>query len=80
LEAFLKNGSRITSSFVSFPQLLSSHVLAVHQAKACFRNALRQSSRHYNAWYGLGTIFFRTELYAKAELHVRAAVAINPSR
>jgi cytochrome c-type biogenesis protein CcmH/NrfG len=29
------------------------------KAMACYRAALRLDSRHYNAWYGLGTVYYR---------------------
>jgi anaphase-promoting complex subunit 3 len=43
----------------------------------CYRNAIRMDPRHYNAWYGLGTIYFRQEKYKLAEFHFRRALHIN---
>ena len=37
------------------------------QAVACYRHAIRTDSRHYNAWYGLGTIYYRQEKFDLAE-------------
>jgi anaphase-promoting complex subunit 3 len=48
------------------------------KAVACYRHAIRLDARHYNAWYGLGAIFFRQEKFELAEYHFRRAIAINP--
>lgn len=48
------------------------------QAVACFRMAIRTDRRHYNAWYGLGSIYHRQEKYDMAEYHFRRALRINP--
>ena len=45
---------------------------------ACYRSAIRIDERHYNAWYGLGNIYYRQEKYDFAEHHLRKALAINP--
>lgn len=47
------------------------------QAVACFRMAIRRDRRHYNAWYGLGSIYHRQEKYDMAEYHFRRALKIN---
>lgn len=47
------------------------------KAVACYRFALRLDERHYNAWYGLGTIYFRQEKYELAEYHFARALSIN---
>jgi anaphase-promoting complex subunit 3 len=44
-----------------------------------FRNALLLDDRHYNAWYGLGSIYYRQEKYELAEYHFRRALSINSS-
>lgn len=31
------------------------------KAMNCFRNAIRLDSRHYNAWFGIGTIYSKHE-------------------
>ena len=49
------------------------------KAVGCYRSALRFDARHYNAWYGLGTIYFRQERLDLAEYHFRRASSINPS-
>ena len=40
--------------------------------------AIRTDRRHYNAWYGLGSIYHRQEKYDMAEYHFRRALSINP--
>lgn len=49
------------------------------KALAAFRNAIAAESRHYNAWYGLGTVFDKQGKYAFAEQHYRIAATINPT-
>lgn len=49
------------------------------QAARSFREALRVDARHYNAWYGLGTLYMRQQKYELAELHFRRALALNPT-
>lgn len=50
----------------------------LEEALQCYRNAIRVDSRHYNAWYGLGTVYYRQEKYELAEYHFRRALQINP--
>ena len=44
----------------------------------CFREALRVDDRRYNAWYGLGAIFYRQEKFDLAEYHFDKAVKLHP--
>lgn len=46
---------------------------------SCFRTAILKDSRHYNAWFGIGTIFSKQERYQLAEIHYRRAFKINPN-
>uniref|UniRef100_A0A8C2RBP5 Cell division cycle protein 27 homolog n=1 Tax=Capra hircus TaxID=9925 RepID=A0A8C2RBP5_CAPHI len=48
------------------------------KALACFRNAIRVNPRHYNAWYGLGMIYYKQEKFSLAEMHFQKALDINP--
>ncbi|XP_055531084.1 cell division cycle protein 27 homolog [Wyeomyia smithii] len=48
------------------------------KALSMYRYAVLRDSRHYNAWFGIGTIFSKQERYELAELHYRKALAINP--
>lgn len=45
---------------------------------SCFRTAILKDSRHYNAWFGIGTIFSKQERYTLAEIHYQHAARINP--
>ena len=69
------------------PGFIYAHTLCGHElvnnedlekAVACFRSALLYDDRHYNAWYGLGSIYFRQEKHELAEFHFRRAISINP--
>lgn len=69
------------------PNFAYAHTLSGHEhvlnedlekASVSFRAALSIDSRHYNAWYGLGSICYRQERFQLAEFHFRNAVAINP--
>uniref|UniRef100_A0A3Q3BHS8 Cell division cycle protein 27 homolog n=1 Tax=Kryptolebias marmoratus TaxID=37003 RepID=A0A3Q3BHS8_KRYMA len=48
------------------------------ESLACFRNAIRVNNRHYNAWYGLGMIYYKQEKFNLAEIHFKKALSINP--
>ena len=43
----------------------------------CYRTAIRIDPRHYNAWFGMGDIYYRQEKYGMAEYHFRRAHVIN---
>jgi len=69
------------------PNFTYSHTLSGHEyvsnedfdkAIHCYRDAIRADDRHYNAWYGLGAIYFRQEKYDLAEYHFHRALSINP--
>ena len=69
------------------PRFIYAHTLCGHElvnnedldkAIASFRMALLHDDRHYNAWYGLGSIYFRQEKHEMAELHFRRAISVNP--
>lgn len=70
------------------PTFTYAHTLYGHElvsnedldkAMKCFRTAILYDERHYNAWYGLGTIYYRQEKYDLAEFHFRKALSINNS-
>lgn len=46
-------------------------------ASECFRKAIKCDPRHYNAWYGLGTIYFKQERSPEAAYHFTRASEIN---
>ena len=66
----------------SYAYTLSGHEYSANddfeKAMACYRSAIRIDARHYNAWYGLGNIYFRQEKYDFSEHHLRKALGINP--
>ena len=47
------------------------------KAITAFRQALLYNDRHYNAWYGLGSIYYRQENYELSEYHFQQARSIN---
>lgn len=64
-----------------------SHTLLGHEyvateetdkALACFRSAVRLDPRHYNAWFGIATVYSKQERFRLAEVHYRRALAIHP--
>ena len=69
------------------PSFTYSHTLSGHEyfanedfskAIACYRDAIRADERHYNAWYGLGAVYYRQEKFDLAEYHFQKACQINP--
>lgn len=60
---------------------LLGHELVVteelEKALSCYRKAIHRDSRHYNAWFGIGTIYSKQERYQLAEIHYRNALEIN---
>ena len=69
------------------PGFAYAHTLCGHEhvatddldsAEACFRQALLVDPRHYNAWYGLGMIFYRTQRLPLADYHFSAAINLHP--
>lgn len=51
----------------------------IDNAVVSFQSALRADSRHYNAWYGLGTCYLRMSKIRMAEYHYRKAAEIHPN-
>jgi anaphase-promoting complex subunit 3 len=48
------------------------------KAIKCFREAMRVDEGRYNAWYGLGAIYYRQEKYDLAVHHFKKAVDLHP--
>ncbi|GJJ12201.1 hypothetical protein Clacol_006442 [Clathrus columnatus] len=69
------------------PQCAYAYTLSGHEcidddmekAISFFQSALRADSRHYNAWYGLGTCYLRMSKLRLAEFHFRKAIEIHPN-
>lgn len=51
----------------------------LEKAMRCFRSATRIDCSHYNAWYGMGMIFYKQERYERAEVYYRKALGIHPN-
>ena len=78
---FFRRSVQLDPSF-TYSHTLSGHEFVANEdfdkAASCFRDAIRSDDRHYNAWYGLGAIYFRQEKYDLAEYHFSRALSINP--
>lgn len=48
----------------------------LENAAQCFRDAIRCQPRHYNAWYGLASVFLKQEKYLLSEYHFKKAIDI----
>lgn len=48
------------------------------KAMSCFRTAILKDPRHYNAWYGMASIYSKQERYSLAEFHFNQALKIHP--
>jgi tetratricopeptide (TPR) repeat protein len=77
---FFQRATQVDPHF-TYAYTLSGHEFVANEdmekAIAAFRTALCCNVRHYNAWYGLGSIYYRQERYELAEYHFREARAIN---
>lgn len=69
------------------PDFAYAHTLLGHElviteeldkALSCYRKAILKDHRHYNGWYGIGTIYAKQERFHLAEVHYRHALKINP--
>jgi anaphase-promoting complex subunit 3 len=49
------------------------------KAMVAFRGAISADIRHYNGWYGLGSVYERMGKFDVAEKHYREAARINPN-
>ncbi|CAG8134538.1 unnamed protein product [Penicillium salamii] len=49
------------------------------KAQAAYRDGIHADNRHYNAWYGLGTVYDKLGKWDFAEQHFRNAASINPT-
>ena len=67
---FFQRALEIDPSF-AYASTLSGHELVANEdfdkAIKCFRDAVRMNVRHYNAWYGLGSIYYRQEKVRRAK-------------
>ncbi|KAJ4383432.1 anaphase-promoting complex subunit cdc27 [Didymella sp. IMI 355093] len=49
------------------------------KAMTAYRYAIAADNRHYNGWYGLGSVYERMGKFDVAEKHYKAATQINPN-
>lgn len=79
---FFERALQISPTF-AYAHTLSGHEYIANEdldkAVACFRHAIRCNDRHYNAWHGLGTIYYRQERLDLAEYHFRKAISLCSS-
>ena len=79
---FFQRSTQIKPSF-TYGYTLTAHEYVANEdfdkAISCFRKAIKTDSNHYNAWYGLGAIYYRQEKFCLSEYHFRKALSINPS-
>lgn len=68
------------------PEFTYSYTLLGHEliiteeldkAMSCFRTAILKDPRHYNAWYGIASIYSKQERFSLAEFHFKQALKIN---
>jgi anaphase-promoting complex subunit 3 len=79
---YLKRALQLDPACVYALSLRGHELVAINDldgAAEAFREATRVNPRHYNAWYGLGTVFFKQQRHAAAESHFRQASAIHGS-
>lgn len=78
---FFERAVQIDPDF-AYSYTLLGHELVITEeldkAMSCFRTAILKDPRHYNAWYGIGSIFSKQERYYLAEFHYKHALEINP--
>ena len=77
---FLHRAVQVDPSFPYAYTLLGHEYIMTEEldkAMNCYRNAIRLDSRHYNAWFGMGTIFSKQERFHLAEIHFSKSLSIN---
>lgn len=78
---FLKRAIQVDPSFCYAYTLLGHELVSADEldnAMACFRNATRLDGRHYNAWYGIGMIYYKQEKFPNAYSNYKRALEISP--
>lgn len=79
---YLERAIKVDPNFAYAHTLLGHELISAErldQAKTCFRNAVRLDPKHWNAWCGLGCIYYKNELYVDAELYYKKALKIAPT-
>lgn len=78
---FFQRAIQVDADFPYSYTLLGHELVLTEEldkALSYFRTAILKSPRHYNAWFGIGTIFSKQERYQLAEIHYTKALQINP--
>lgn len=78
---FFERAVQVDPDF-AYSYTLLGHELVITEeldkAMSCFRTAILKDPRHYNAWYGIGSIYSKQERFSLAEFHYKHALEINP--
>lgn len=78
---FFQRAVQVDPDFV-YGYILLGHEFVIteelEKALSCFRTAIHKDFRHYNAWFGIGTIYSKQEKFRLAEIHYERALSINP--
>lgn len=79
---YLEKAIKVDPNFAYAHTLLGHELISAErldQAKTHFRAATRLDPRHWNAWCGLGCIYYKNELYTNSELYYMKALKIAPT-
>lgn len=78
---FFERAVQVGPDFAYAYTLLGHELIITEEldkAMSCFRTAILKDPRHYNAWYGIASIYSKQERYSLAEFHFKRALEINP--
>ncbi|XP_059614178.1 cell division cycle protein 27 homolog [Phlebotomus argentipes] len=78
---FFERAVQVDPDFVYSYTLLGHEFVITEElekAMSSFRTAIVKNQRHYNAWFGIGTIYSKQERHGLAEIHYQRALKINP--
>lgn len=77
---FFRRASQL-NPYMAYAYTLSAHECLANEdfekAQAGYRHAIGVDERHYNAWYGMGNIYWRQEKCELASYHFKRALSIN---
>lgn len=78
---FFERAVQVDDEFAYSYTLLGHELITTEdldKAMSCFRTGILKDPRHYNAWYGIGSIYAKQERYGLAEYHFKRALEIHP--
>lgn len=78
---YFERAVQVSDDFAYSYTLLGHELITIEnldKAMSCFRTALIKDPRHYNAWYGIGSIYAKQERFGLAEFHFKRALEIHP--